>query len=1084
MLGERVRESVFLQPASGHENDPYQVAFAKTLAILLIAGPVLIGGILLAAGEPERLLGTLPFAPVGVASALLLRWSRFQLAFQVLVYGIWACAVNALFWTHGLTGTTLGVIVIALAIAGWLSGPVSAIVLTAATPPVLFLLAWLEMSGWPISIGATIPPYQRALVYSFTALGGGALGYFGAASLRERLAKVLRSQQRFETLFRSSPHAAAITEPAGRILDCNQAFEELVGRGREAILGRTTLELGVWDKPEHRQRAYDLIDREGRLSAFETDWLTASGALRTVLIHGEPLELNRDQCILFHLVDITERKRNEEVLRLSERKYAAVFDTAADAIGVTRRHDGTVIEMNVAWEQLSGYPREQVLGRSALDLGVWADPADRGTLLARLDRDGVVANFSSRYARSDGRIIDVLISARNYDISGEPCTIWSWTDISELRQAERKTENSLRRFVTVFENSPDPIVISRLRDGVNLAVNDAWVAASGCPRERAIGRTGAELGLWTEADRAAAFKEFTSRGQLSNKLISFTRADGTNRDVLISAAPIDFDDEPCIMMLGRDVTALRAAERAVVDSELRYRSLFQAASDCILIIDRDGRLVDINDQGSRTLEYSREELLGDSYTRVLDAKSLSRLYPRLAHVLLERRTVRGEQELRSKSGKVHHLEFVAGPLPNGNVLAIARDVTDRKRMEQLLVNIGRGVSAELGEAFFKSLVTHLCTNLEADYAFVGEIIAPENARVRTRAFVVDSEERPNFEYELEGSPCINAITRRGTVAYPKQVADEFPRDAGLKRLGVQGYVGTSLFGADGAPLGILVVMSRRPLENVPLWCSILEIFASRAAAEIERNRAEARVLELNLSLERKVIERTVDLEAANRELEAFSYTVSHDLRAPLRAIAGFSSILRDEYGAVLAGEPTRYFERIERAVHRMGRLIDDLLEFSRTGRAAPVCEKTPMHQLVDVVTEDLRQVWGTGANVLISDLPAASCDPGLIRQVWQNLIGNAFKFSSKVAQPIVEVGGKREGDRVEYWVKDNGAGFDMAYAERLFGVFQRLHGPGEFEGTGIGLATVRRIVQRHGGSVKAEGRPGLGATFRFTLPAA
>jgi len=185
----------------------------------------------------------------------------------------------------------------------------------------------------------------------------------------------------------------------------------------------------------------------------------------------------------------------------------------------------------------------------------------------------------------------------------------------------------------------------------------------------------------------------------------------------------------------------------------------------------------------------------------------------------------------------------------------------------------------------------------------------------------------------------------------------------------------------------------------------------------------------------------------------------------------------------MTGEAMLYFDRIERGARRMGQLIDDLLKFSRDGRTAIRRELVPMRPLVDTVMADLLAPSGSSAKVEIGELPPASCDPALVRQVWQNLIGNALKFSSKAAEPKVEVGGAAKGPMVEYWVRDNGAGFDMAYADKLFGVFQRLHAVGEFEGTGIGLANVQRIVQRHGGSVSAEGQPGLGATFRFTLPA-
>jgi light-regulated signal transduction histidine kinase (bacteriophytochrome) len=184
----------------------------------------------------------------------------------------------------------------------------------------------------------------------------------------------------------------------------------------------------------------------------------------------------------------------------------------------------------------------------------------------------------------------------------------------------------------------------------------------------------------------------------------------------------------------------------------------------------------------------------------------------------------------------------------------------------------------------------------------------------------------------------------------------------------------------------------------------------------------------------------------------------------------------------MGGDAIRHFERIEHAASRMGCLIDDLLAFSRAGRSMPNMEPTAMKPIAEDVLAQLRETWGTRANVSISELPDACCDANLIRQVWLNLIGNALKFSRGTRQPVVEIGGTISEGWAEYWIRDNGAGFDNTYAHRLFGVFQRLHGPTQFEGTGIGLAIVQRIVHRHGGTVSADGRPGLGATFRFTLP--
>ncbi len=227
-----------------------------------------------------------------------------------------------------------------------------------------------------------------------------------------------------------------------------------------------------------------------------------------------------------------------------------------------------------------------------------------------------------------------------------------------------------------------------------------------------------------------------------------------------------------------------------------------------------------------------------------------------------------------------------------------------------------------------------------------------------------------------------------------------------------------------------------------------------------------------------------ELETVIKELETFSYSVSHDLRAPLRAIDGFSRILEREHGPALSEDAVRLLNVIRSSTQRMGRLIDDLLTFARYSRQELKHERVDMQRLAHAAHDDLRNAGENGAaTVTIGTLPAAKGDIGLLRQVWMNLLGNALKYTRNTAAPRIEVEGEVRGPQVEYRVRDNGVGFDMAYADKLFGVFQRLHRDEEFEGTGVGLATVHRILHRHGGRVWADAKPGSGATFFFTLPA-
>ena len=290
--------------------------------------------------------------------------------------------------------------------------------------------------------------------------------------------------------------------------------------------------------------------------------------------------------------------------------------------------------------------------------------------------------------------------------------------------------------------------------------------------------------------------------------------------------------------------------------------------------------------------------------------------------------------------------------------------------------------------------------------------------------------------------------------------------------------------AGGRFFGVLGFSSARRHRYIsPGQLKALEVLARTAATAFATAALVTDLRRMNEELELRVRERTGDLEIANKDLEAFSYSVSHDLREPLRAVEGFCEIFRTEFGADVPEPARKILERIWAGASRMSQLINDLLHFSRFSREPLNCMRVALHELVQQIVARLTEQLGERQlSVQIAELPDCYGDHALLEQVLVNLLSNAFKFTAGRQAARVEVGVLRKGGTAVYYVRDNGVGFDMRYADKLFGVFQRLHSQEAFEGTGIGLSIVHRIITRHGGRVWADSRPGEGATFYFSLP--
>jgi PAS domain S-box-containing protein len=905
------------------------------------------------------------------------------------------------------------------------------------------------------------------------------------SELSTALQHARQAERMFGALFERSPEPITLYRVSDGIrLAANAAWERASGYRREQVVGRPITETILWRDEAHGAEVLARVMAEGSVSNVEGQLMRADGSAFDVLISAARIELDGEACVLWSWRDMTERNRLAQLVRQSERKFATLFESSPEPITLYRLSDGMRLAANSAWERVTGYAREAAAGRPADAVSLFYDPQERAPLVARVLAEGAMSNAEARLVRADGSEFDALISGARVEVDNEPCILWTWRDMSQVRQLERQAQQSERKFASMFETNPVALVVSRANPGTGLddrivEVNDAALALIGVAREEAIGARAVELLTWAEPTAIEALRARALAGErILGAPAHFDRRDGKRVEALLSGVQLEIGGEPYFVVSLYDVTERNRIQRERENADARYRTLFETAMDGIVVLSPQWDFVDLNPAACAFMGYERAELLGRSVSTVFSAEELES-----GPIRSDRQWAQLERVLTRKDGTRRAIEVQAAPMPDGNILVIARDVSERKRHEAMLVNIARGVSAEVGDAFFQSLVGHLARDLGADLAYIAKLAYPGRDRFRTLAFVADGAIAPNFDYAVEGSPCATALAKRGTVIYAAGVTELFPLDAGLKKHGVQGYVGTSLHAADGSAIGILVVMHRMPIERGQLWGSMIEIFGARAAAEIERARAERLVRRTNESLEQTVRERTAELEDANRDLESYNFSISHDLRQPLNAIAGFAELLREAGADTPPRQRREFLREIGSNAERMDRMINALLELSRAGRGKLVKAPVDMRALVDSVLRELGVGAPLKAQVEIGELPPARGDADLLRQVWSNLIGNALKYSRGRSKPRVRIWSEARAGATEYAVSDNGVGFDMRHVERLFEAFHRLPSAASFEGSGVGLAIVQRIVRRHGGRLEPESAPGKGATFRFTLPA-
>jgi PAS domain S-box-containing protein len=872
--------------------------------------------------------------------------------------------------------------------------------------------------------------------------------------------------------FEGCAHGIAIGDPnTNRITVCNPAFANMHKCSVEEIVGSAILSLYAPSSHEHVRRQVEKADQIGHVR-FEASMIRRDRSIfpvemDVVSVLGETGELRYRVATA---QDISERKQIDQKLRESEAKYRTLVENLPAITYISEPDQYIGVSYISPQIEALGFDRDTWLA----DPEYWfrqIHPDDQERVRAELGRfEAGAESFRAEYRlilpNGETRWFhDESITVK--DPAGKPMLKQGFMmDITERKQAEE----NLRRFQLLSEHSRDIILFIRYQDGQILDANAAALEAYRYRREEL-------LGLSIQSLRANHTQNLTidQMAQADARGILFEtvhrRKDGTTFPVEVSSQGATIGGVRSLISIVRDITDRRREQEALQlkDELLRLTSEiakvggweFDPKTGKGTWTDEVARIHDLDPDQETSVEIGLGFYVGESRQKiehaVQEAIELGKPYDL-------------ELEMVTAKGSRKWIRTMALPtVRDGEVVkvqGIFQDITGRKEAEKALQAARDELELKVQER-------------TAALSEANALLQAMMDNIPDQIYFKDTESR--FIRNSRSQAQLLGL-RDPSEAVGKTDFDFFP-DAAKYYAEEQEVMKT------GTPLVDHEEWVIWP-DGREMWVSTTKMPLRNSGGETigvfgishditDRKRAEQAIRQLNADLERQAGQ----LQAANKELEAFSYSVSHDLRAPLRAIDGYTRILVEDYASSLDSEGKRICGVISREARRMGQLIDDLLAFSRLGRKEMYSSKIDMRAMVVAVLNELiKEESRERIDFHIARLPVVRGDSSLIRQVWVNLLSNALKFTSKKERPVIEIGSKASRDEITFYVRDNGAGFEMEYANKLFGVFQRLHSESEFSGTGVGLAIVQRIIRRHGGRVWAEGKVDQGATFYFALP--
>jgi PAS domain S-box-containing protein len=839
--------------------------------------------------------------------------------------------------------------------------------------------------------------------------------------------------------------------------------------------------------------------------ANQTLLIAKDGTERPVADSGAPIRNENGESAGVVLVfrDQTEERAAQTALLESERKFRETVEHLDEGYYCCTP-DGWVLEHNLAFNRILGFDAAQDM-RGAKLPEFWQNPDDRRAYLNELMTQGSIKNYliHAKTAHGDKVVVMANSHLETDEHGGLLRIVGTFTDFTQQHALEADLRGSEAKYRSLFDNAEVGMYRSRLDGSGIVALNQRLADLFGFTKEEMMASP-ATIRWADPGAREAMVRLVREQGELRDYEIDIVTKGGEVRRTLASVKL--YPHEGYLEGTAVDITERKRAEERI----LHLNTVLKAIRDVNQIIVREKDAETLIRRACDTLTETRGYssawiALFDDSGRFLTAASagLGSSFESLVDRIRSGRLAGCDCALRECG--VHVVKDPVVECPDCPVATLYRN----QSAIGIRLEHGGRVRGQLVVSMDADLVgvaeeQHLIAEVADDIAYALHSLDVERQHHAAEGSLRESEERfrSTFEQAAVGishvgtDGCWLRVNQRlcDIVGYTRAELlrktfqdithpDDLEADLACVHQILAGEIETYSIekryirkDRSVVPIKLTVSLVRGPSGEPKHFISIVEDIT-------ERKRAEEEIHTLNAELEQRVLDRTAQLEESNKELEAFSYSVSHDLRAPLRAIDGFTRILLDTYEPQLNTEGKRVCSVIRHNTAKMSQLIDDLLAFSRVGRAEMICSRIDMGSMAKSVFYELTTPESRDRiDFRVGTVPPAVGDPTLMRQVWINLLDNAIKFSSKRPRAIIEVLGEHRQDETVYSVRDNGAGFEKQYVHKLFGVFQRLHNTREFEGTGVGLAIVQRVARRHGGHVWAEGESDQGATFHFALP--